>query len=147
MGTITGEPTAGPPAADLRHRGIYVGVASFVALAALGGSIMLASGEGAPPVDDLEPLGLHDWTLPAAWLFASVAVPWTVVAVLAHRRRRATPIAVLVASGLLVVELVVQIPFVGLNPMQPALAAVALVLGRLAWRDGAPAARATVGDH
>lgn len=110
-------------------------VGAFVALAALGGSVMLFRGTGAPPVSDLEPLGLDDWRLPAVWLFASVAVPWAVVVVLAWRRARATTTAVLVASGLLLVELAVQIPFVGVNPMQPALGAVALLLGRDAWRD------------
>ena len=89
--------------------------------------------------DDLEPLGLTSWVLPGIWLFASVAVPCVTASVLALRRRPTAPLAAVAAGGLLAVELLVQIPFVGLNPLQAlfGLVAVALVgLGLDARRRG-----------
>lgn len=85
-------------------------------------------------MSDLEPLGLDSWVLPGLWLFAAVAVPWTVVAVLAVRRRPVAPVAALVACGLLLFELVVQIPFVGPSPLQAVLGIVAVALAVVALR-------------
>lgn len=115
-------------------RRTFICVGAFLALAGTGGAVQLIAGVSTPPVDDLDPLGLHSWALPGIWLFVSVAVPWAVVTVLAVRRRPATPTAVLAACGLLLFELVVQIPFVGPSPLQAVLGTVAVVLGVLALR-------------
>jgi hypothetical protein len=104
-----------------------------MAVAALGGGVMLAANLGAPPVEWLEPLGLSSWVLPGVWLTASVAVPSAAAACLAVRRSPLTPPAVLVASALLGVELLVQIPFVGVNGLQGAMALVGATAAGLAW--------------
>jgi len=57
---------------------LLVGLEAFVALGAWSGVWQLWTGTFAPPVSDLEPLGLTDWRLPALWLLVSVAVPATV---------------------------------------------------------------------
>ena len=62
----------------------------------------------------LSPLGLSSWRLPAAWLFLSVAVP-SGLAALAWRRSVWTAPAVLLASTLLAIELLVQLPFLGFS--------------------------------
>lgn len=111
--------------------------AGLTALAALGGAGTLVSGTFTPPVSDLEPLGLSSWVLPGVWLTASVAVPCAVTAWSAWRESMWTGVAAMVAGGLLAFELVVQIPFVGLDPLQAVMgvvAAVLLVLGVLADR-------------
>jgi hypothetical protein len=115
-------------------RRTFVVVGAVLALAGAAGAVQLVTGTSTPPVDDLEPLGLHSWVLPGVWLFVSVAVPWAVVTVLAVRRRPATPTAVLVACGLLLFELIVQIPFVGPSPLQAVLGVVALAVGGCGWR-------------
>ena len=46
---------------------------------------------------------------------------------------RRAPLAALVAAGLLLVELAVQIPFVGLDPLQAVMGTVALAMLTLAW--------------
>jgi hypothetical protein len=115
-----------------RFRWAFVIVEALVAIGAIGGTVQLVTGTAAPPVDDLEPLGLTSWVLPGIWLFASVAVPSMVAAWLAWRRSPAAPTAVLVASLLLVVELVVQIPFVGPSLLQAVFGTVAVVLAGLA---------------
>jgi hypothetical protein len=120
------------PGGRQRFRWIFIVVEAFVAVGALMGSLQLATGAYAPPVSDLEPLGLTSWTLPGIWLFVSVAVPSTTAAVLAWRRSPRTPGAVLVASGLLVVELLVQIPFVGPSALQVVMGTIAIVLAVLA---------------
>lgn len=115
-----------------------------MALGAIGGTLQLITGTAAPPVEDLEPLGLTSWVLPGAWLFASVAVPSTVAAWLAWRRSPHAPMAVLVASALLAVELLVQIPFVGPSVLQAVFGLIAIVLVALAivarptWRPTSP---------
>jgi hypothetical protein len=111
--------------------------AGLTAIAALGGAGQLVSGTFTPPVSDLEPLGLSSWVLPGVWLAASVAVPCAVTAWLAWRESVWTGVAAMVAGGLLAVELVVQIPFVGLDPLQAVMgvvAAVLVALGALADR-------------
>ena len=121
-------------AASPAYRRTFVAVGAFLALAGAAGAVQLMAGASTPPVDDLDPLGLHSWVLPGIWLLVSVAVPWTVVTVLAARRHPLAPTAVLVACGLLLFELVVQIPFVGPSPLQAVLGTVAVVVGVLAVR-------------
>jgi hypothetical protein len=115
-----------------RFRWAFVVMEAFVAIGAVAGTLQLVTGTAAPPVDDLEPLGLTSWVLPGIWLFASVAVPSTVAAWLAWRRSPAAPSAVLVASALLAVELLVQIPSVGPSVLQAVMGTVAVVLAGLA---------------
>ncbi|MGV8965879.1 MAG: hypothetical protein ACOH2F_06330 [Cellulomonas sp.] len=94
--------------------------------------MQLLTGTFTPPVTDLEPLGLTSWTLPGAWLFATVAVPSSAAAWLAWRRAPLAPAAVLVASGTLAVELVVQIPFIGPSALQAVFGGFAAGLAGLA---------------
>jgi hypothetical protein len=115
-----------------RFRWAFVIMEALVAMGAVGGALQLVTGTAVPPIEDLEPLGLTSWVLPGIWLFASVAVPSTVAAWLSWRRSPAAPAAVLVASALLVVELVVQIPFVGPSVLQAVFGTVAVVLAVLA---------------
>ena len=115
-----------------------------MAVGAVGGTVQLITGTAAPPVEDLEPLGLTSWVLPGLWLFASVAVPSTVAAWLAWRRSPRAPAAVIMASALLAVELLVQIAFVGPSVLQAVFGTVAIVLAGLAlvarptWRPSSP---------
>ena len=122
------------PTRSYAHRWAFVIVESLVAVGGAAGAVQLASGTFTPPVSAIEPLGLTTWTLPGLWLFASVAVPSAVAAVLAWRRSPRTPAAVLVASALLVVELVVQIPFIGPSLLQAVFGTVAVVMAALALR-------------
>ena len=115
-------------------RRTFVVAGALLALAGAAGAVQLIAGVSTPPVDDLDPLGLHSWVLPGIWLFVAVAVPGAVVAVLAVIRRPVTPTAALAACGLLVFELVVQIPFVGPSPLQAVLGTVAVALGVIALR-------------
>ena len=127
-----------------RFRWLFIVMESLVALGAIGGAVQLVTGTAVPPVEDLEPLGLTSWVLPGVWLFASVAVPSTVAAWLAWRRSPHAPTAVLVASALLAVELLVQIPFVGPSVLQAVMGTVAIVLAVLAlaarptWQPASP---------
>ncbi len=115
------------------YRWVFVGVEAFVLLGALSGVVQLWSGTYAPPVSDLEPLGLDSWRLPAVWLFASVALPSAVALLAALRRWPRTPEIVMVASALLLVEVLVQVPFVGPSVLQAVMGTIALALGGLAW--------------
>jgi hypothetical protein len=120
-------------------RRIIVAIETLVGLGGLAGSIQLLAGVATPPVSTLNPLGLSSWTLPAGWLFLSVAFPSGLAAWLAWRRSAWAPPAVLLASALLATELLVQIPFIGLNILQLILGAVAVgmaVVGLLARRAG-----------
>ena len=125
-----------------RFRVVFIVVWGFTLVGALGGGASLLLGIGTPPVEWIAPLGLTSWVLPGLWLLASVAVPAAVVVVLAWRRSRWTPTAVLIASSLLAVELLVQIPFVGLSVLQVVFGAVAVSMAVLAatarasWRAG-----------
>ena len=81
--------------------------------------------------------------MPGLWLFATVPLPATVAAVLAYRRSPYAPAAVLLAAATMAIEVVVQIPFIGLNPLQAVFGGVAVALGALAvhahragWRTG-----------
>ena len=102
----------------IRHfpfRRTMVVVESLVGLAGLAGSIQLLAGMATPPPSVLSPLGLSSWTLPAGWLFLTVALPSGLAAWLAWRRSPWAPGAVLVASALLATELLFQIQFSGLQ--------------------------------
>jgi hypothetical protein len=133
--------TSGALAANtpLRFRRTIVTVETFVSLGGLAGSIQLLAGVATPPVSVLSPLGLSSWALAAGWLFLSVAVPSGFAAWLAWRRSAWAPPAVLLASALLAIELLVQIPFLGFSMLQPIFGAVAIamaVLGLLTRRAG-----------
>ena len=64
---------------DVRRRFLLV-LAGLTSVAAWVGAAQLVLDLYAPPVSDLEPLGLDSWLLPGLWLAASVAVPCLVVA-------------------------------------------------------------------
>jgi hypothetical protein len=113
-------------------RGGGMTVEAVVALGGPLGTIMLVAGVGTPPLSAISWLGLSSWVLPGLWLFASVVVPSAVAAVLAATGSRWAPFAVLAASGGLVVELAVQIPFLGFSAFQPVFGVIAVVLGVLA---------------
>jgi hypothetical protein len=122
------------------RRAIVV-IETVVALGGLAGSIQLLAGVATPPLSVLSPLGFSSWTLPAGWLFLSVAVPAGLAAWLARRRSAWAPAAVLLASALLVIELLVQIPFLGFSILQLifgavaiGLAVVAILARRAGWR-------------
>ena len=124
---------------DYPFRRIIVVIETLVGLGGLAGSIQLLAGVATPPVSTLSLLGLSSWTLLAGWLFLSVAIPSGLAAWLAWRRSAWAPPAVLVASALLATELLVQIPFLGLNILQLIFGAVAVgmaVVGLLARRAG-----------
>jgi hypothetical protein len=116
---------------DVARLRVLAVLAGLTSAAAWVGVAQLVLGVYTPPVADLEPLGLDSWLLPGLWLAASVAVPCLVVAVMAGRRSPRAGWAALVAAGLLAVELVVQVPFVGLDPLQAVMGTVALVIGGL----------------
>jgi hypothetical protein len=127
------------------YRTTFVVAESLVSLAGAAGAVQLITGMATPPVSDLAPLGLSSWVLPGIWLFGSVAVPSGAAALLAWRRSPATPTGVLVANGLLALEVAVQVPFVGPSPLQAIFGAVAIGLGGLAvharrngWRAACP---------
>jgi hypothetical protein len=111
-----------------------VGIETAMAVFGLGGGVMLMSGHWTPPVEALNPLGLSSWVLPGMWLTASVAVPSATAAYLAWRRSPAAPKAVLAASALLGIELLVQIPFLGVNGLQAAMTLIGGTAATLAWR-------------
>jgi hypothetical protein len=121
-------------------RSAIVVVETLVGLGGLAGSIQLLVGAATPPVAVLSPLGLSSWTLPAGWLFLTVALPSGLAAWLAWRRSPWAPVAVLAASALLITELLFQIPFVGFSVLQlifggvaAAMAVIALVARRAGW--------------
>jgi len=103
---------------EFPHRILFVVVESLIAIGGAAGAVQLMTGTFVPPVSDLEPLGLSSWVLPGVWLFATVAVPSGWAAWSAWRRSAATPTVVLVAAALLLVEVTVQIPFVGPSALQ-----------------------------
>ena len=121
------------------RRAIVV-IETLVALGGLAGSIQLLVGVATPPVSG-QALGFSSWTLPAGWLFLSVAGPSGLAAWLAWRRSAWAPAAVLLASALLVIELLVQIPFLGFSILQLifgavaiGMAVVAILARRAGWR-------------
>jgi hypothetical protein len=128
--SVQSSPAATP---TRRHRRPMVAIESAMAVFGLGGGIMLISGHGTPPVEALTPLGLSSWVLPGVWLTTSVALPSAVAAYLAWQGSPSAPRAVMVASALLAVELLVQIPFLGVNGLQAAMASIGGTAAALAW--------------
>jgi hypothetical protein len=117
-------------------RRTFVAGEGLVALAGAAGSAQLLAGIATPPdsaLDPFERFGVTGWGLPAVWLFLTVAAPSGLAAWSAWRRSSRTPALVLAASGLLAVELLVQIPFLGLDVLQAVFGAVAVGLGVLGW--------------
>jgi hypothetical protein len=112
------------------HRRTFIIVESLVALSGLAGAVQLMAGVATPPNSDL-PFGLSSWVLPGFWLFGTVALPAAIAGLLAYRRSPYAPIAVVVASVTMAVEVLVQIPFIGLNPLQAVFGGLAVVLGAL----------------
>jgi hypothetical protein len=108
-----------------------------VALGGAAGTVQLLAGIATPPdsaLDPFERFGVSGWELPALWLFASVAVPSAVAAAAALHGSPRTPQWVLLASALLAVELLVQMPFLGLNVLQAVFGTVAVAMAVLAWQ-------------
>ena len=114
-------------------RRTIVVVEGLVGLGGLAGSMQLLAGVATPPVSVLGPLGLSSWTLPAGWLFLTVALPSGLAAWLAWRRSRWAPLAVLVASALLATELLFQIPFLGFSVLQLIFGTVAVGMSAVAF--------------
>lgn len=128
--SATGAGVIAPAPAWRRTVGV---VSALTGAAAAVGSVQLVTGTFAPPVSDLRPLGLESWVLPGLWLAASVAVPCLGTAVLAWRRSTRMGPAAVGAGVLLIVELAVQMPFVGLDPLQGVMGTVAVSLVGLGW--------------
>lgn len=116
----------------LRFRWTFVVVEALLAFAGLSGAIQLLSGSFTPPVEDLRPLGMDSWILPGLWLLLVVALPSVTAAALAARRDQRAPIAVMVASGMLLLDVVVQVPLVGFSGLQIVFGVVAVVMAVLA---------------
>lgn len=122
-----------------RFRWAFVVVEALLGFAGLSGAIQLLSGSFTPPVEDLKPLGLDSWVLPGLWLLFVVALPSVVAAALAARRSPRAPLAVIVASALLLVDVTVQVPLVGFSGLQVVFGVVAIVmivLAAIALRGG-----------
>ena len=115
---------------DLPHRRVLGAAEFFVAVAGIAGSIQLWTGTYAPPSSGL-PFGLTSWVLPGFWLLATVAVPAAIAGWLVYRRARLAPVAVLVAAATMLLEVVVQIPFIGSSWLQLVFGGLAVVLGAL----------------
>jgi len=120
--------TRAPTLALPRWRRTLGLTAALTSAAAAVGSVQLMTGTFTPPVSDLSPLGLNSWMLPGMWLAASVAIPCAVTAVMAWKRSRWLGLAAISSGALLLIELAVQIPFVGLDPLQAVMALVAFAL-------------------
>ena len=114
-------------------RRTIVVVEALLGLGGLAGSMQLLAGVATPPVSVLSPLGLASWTLPAGWLFLTVALPSGLAAWLAWRRSPWAPLAVLVASALLATELLFQIPFLGFSVLQLIFGTVAIGMSVIAF--------------
>lgn len=121
-------------AQEYPFRRTFSAAEALISVCGLAGTWQLLTQTYAPDMAVLEPIGLHSWTLPGLWLFATVAAPAGAAAWLAWWKSDLTPAAVLVANGLLLLELGVQIPFIGFSPLQVAFGVPALALGALALR-------------
>jgi hypothetical protein len=117
-------------AAHWPHRRALLVTEVLVSLAGLEGAAQLALGIATPPDADL-PGFLGSWLLPGLWLFGSVAVPSAAAAWLLQVRSPLAPAAVLLAAAALALELLVQIPFLGLSVLQAVLGAVAVATAAL----------------
>lgn len=115
-------------------RRTFTATEAVIGVSALAGTWMLLTDTYTPDVAVLEPLGLDSWALPGVWLFASAAAPALTAAWLAWRKSDLAPAAVLAASGLLAVELLAQIPFLGLDPLQAIMGVPAVAMAGLALR-------------
>jgi hypothetical protein len=102
----------------------------FVAAAGIAGSVQLWTGTNTPPSSDL-PFGFTSWVLPGCWLLATVGLPAAIAGWLAYRRARLAPVAVLVAASTMLLEVLVQIPFIGLSWLQLVFGGLAVALGVL----------------
>lgn len=122
------------PALRYPYRTTFVAAEGLIAVSGLIGTALLATNTFVPDVAVLEPLGLHSWTLPGVWLFASVTLPSSIACWAAARHDPRAPEAVAVASALLLLELLVQLPFLGFDPLQPMMGVPALGVGALAHR-------------
>jgi hypothetical protein len=125
------------PAAGRRlwpYRRVFIGAESLIAVGGAAGAVQLVTDTYTPPVADLAPLGLSSWVLPGIWLFVTVALPSGAAAWLAWRRSWRAPGAVLVACAMLVMELAVQIPFIGWSVLQAVFGTLAVVLALAALR-------------
>ena len=100
----------------------------------LGGGLMLIAGRGTPPVDWLRRSGSRAGCFRGDLAHYQRRGPSASAAYLAYRRSGRTPSAVFVASALLGVALVVQIPFLGFHGLQPAMALIGGTAAGLAWR-------------
>ena len=137
-----------PAHTALPFRRTIVMVETLVGLGGLAGSIQLLAGAATPPVSVLNPLGLSSWTLPAGWLFLAVAVPSGLAAWLAWQRSVWAAPAVLLASALLAIELLVQIPFLGFSICKRSLALWPSVWRRWdCWPEERAGGRAGVGQQ
>lgn len=121
-------------AAAYPFRRTFTVAEAVVGASAFAGTWMLLTDTYTPDVAVLEPLGLASWRLPGLWLFASAAAPAGSAAWLAWRRSDRAPAAVLVASGLLAVELLVQMPFLGRDRLQAVMGVPAVAMAVLALR-------------
>lgn len=125
--STTGAPLGAVPE-RVPWRRTIMAVAAVTAGFSVVGAVQLATGIYTPPLSDIAPLGLDSWLLPGVWLTATVAVPCALTAVLARRRSPRTGATAITAGLLLLVELVVQVPYVGLDPLQGVMGAVAVAL-------------------
>ncbi len=109
---------------------------AVVAACAVMGAAQLFLDVATPPESSIEPLGLASWRLPACWLLATVGVPFAIAAVGTWTAAPWARTASLLASGLLLLELLVQIPFLGPNALQWIFGLAALALASWAWHLG-----------
>jgi len=106
-----------PAPADYAFRRSMTVIEITLATAAAIGAVLFFADVAVPPDDQL-PSGLDNWVWPAIWLIGTVCVPSAIAAIALSRRASSGPLLVLLATALLGVELVVQIPFVGLSWLQ-----------------------------
>jgi hypothetical protein len=115
-------------------RRTLVAVQAVLATCGAAGALQLGLGIATPPISTIEGIGLTSWDLPALWLFTTVAVPAGVGALFAWRGVSVAPLAAVVTGVALLVELLVQMPFLGLNVLQAVFGLVAISLMALGWQ-------------
>jgi len=121
------------------YRRVLMIAEGLIALSALAGSVQLMVAGGGPFDAEL-PWGLPNGLIAGLWLFSLVAVPAAVASWLCWGRSTYGPTAVLIASTGLGVDVVAQIPFVGLHVLQlvfgliaVGMALIAVAARRRAW--------------